>query len=105
MQDLELYGLVAVVVLGLSALAVRWLGAEQLRSPRLQVMLGIVPGLLGALLILVPKIDVVPDPLEGAVLLLPVLVVVALLAWRRRRSAPARQAKDESEVFEPSDSD
>lgn len=72
-QRIELFALAGIVLSGLAVVAARRFHAPS-RSTRLQLALGLVPGVLGTFLVLVSRVDLVPDELEAAAI--PVLVVL-----------------------------
>ncbi|OGN88266.1 MAG: hypothetical protein A2X23_04300 [Chloroflexi bacterium GWC2_73_18] len=73
MQRIELIALAGIVLSGLAVVAARRFHAPS-RSTGLQLALGLVPGVLGTFLVLVSRVDLVPDELEAAAI--PVLVVL-----------------------------
>lgn len=88
MQRIELIALAGIVLSGLAVMAARRFHAPS-RSTRLQLALGFVPGVLGIVLVLVGRVDLVPDEFEaGAIPVLAVLITVgAVMAtiYRLRR--------------------
>lgn len=89
MQALILLVIVAVVTTAAALIAARFRHASlaDRRWPRL--LLGIVPGLVGSLLVAVMFSDLVPDGLEGGIWLLVAIAVGTALvlgtAWRTVR--------------------
>jgi hypothetical protein len=63
-QEIELY-LVVAAVLGIIAVAALRARAKFAEKPfALGALLGVVPGILGAVVVLVPRTDLVPDAVE-----------------------------------------
>ena len=70
----------AVVLLVVPFVAHRWSSGGRLRATGPQLAIGVVPGVVGAAIALLPRLDLVRDSYE--VLLLPFLAVaVAVLAF------------------------
>ncbi|HEY3522759.1 MAG TPA: hypothetical protein VGK63_03560 [Candidatus Limnocylindrales bacterium] len=89
MQELFL---IAVTLLAIAAVAFQLSVRGLLREhPAVAVAAaGVVPGAFGAVLVLAPRVDLIPDALEPAlwVMALSVLVVVALASLIARRAEP-----------------
>jgi hypothetical protein len=73
---LELSIIVAVVVAAIVGVAI-WLGADRV-SPALRSGLGVVAGVLGALLVLTEVADLIPDAVE--VWLIPIWIGIVTAA-------------------------
>ena len=67
-----------VVLLVVPLVALRWFHTDELRRPGLQLMIGVVPGVVGAAIALLPRLDLVRDSLDAVVVSLLVVVVLAL---------------------------
>ena len=78
MQTVELF-VIAAAAIGLAALlAVRQRNRNaDTHWPR--IVLGVVPGLLGVLLVLVPLSDLVPDQVEGSIWLIVAVVISVVI--------------------------
>jgi len=89
-QAVVLLVTVGLVLVGAAAVAARRLGVARLRSGRVQASLGVIPGLLGALYVLVRRIDLLSDPLERGLwgLLLLVAVAITIIGLARSRTGP-----------------
>ena len=68
-----------VVLLVVPLLALRWFGTEELRRPGRQLMIGVVPGVVGAAIALLPRLDLVRDSLDAVVVSLLVVAVAVLV--------------------------
>jgi len=68
-----------VVLLVVPLVALRWFPTDELRRPGLQLMIGVVPGVVGAAIALLPRLDLVPDSLDAVVVSLLVVVVAVLV--------------------------
>jgi hypothetical protein len=67
-----------MVLLVVPFVALRWSPTAQLRRPGRQLMIGVVPGVVGAAIALLPRLDLLRDSLD--VVVVSVLVVgVALV--------------------------
>ncbi len=83
MQQIEL----ALIAAGSLTILVVWFVRSRAhlmdRPNAVGAMLGIVPGILGAVIVLVPRTDLVPDQAEPFIWLIVVVVVgcVAVIAW------------------------
>jgi hypothetical protein len=89
-QNLELWALLALAVATVVGIATRLARHAPLSRAAVAAGLGIAAGGLGAIVVLVLRLDLVPDDYEGIVLPgLAILVTAALLAaaWRRLRDA------------------
>ena len=90
MQNLELWVLLALAVATVVAIATRLARHAPLSPAAVAAGLGVAAGGLGAIVVLVLRLDLVPDDYEGIVLPgLAIAVTAALLAvtWRRLRDA------------------
>jgi len=73
-------GMTAAVLLVVPFVAHRWSSSGRLRNAGPQLAIGIVPGLVGAAIALLPRLDLVRDSFE--VVVLPfVAVAVGVLAF------------------------
>ncbi len=71
-------GITGLLLVGALALVLTHFDDERLKSTRLQLALGIIPGLLAVLVVAVPRYDLVPDSLKLPMQV--VLIGIALLA-------------------------
>jgi hypothetical protein len=78
-EPIEVAILAAVVLLVVPIVALRWSGGGQLRRPGRQLAIGVLPGVGGALIALLPRFDLLRDSLEAAALPLGVVVIGALV--------------------------
>ena len=67
MQQFEIAAIVFLVVAAVVFLASRWLSRRGDDTGAARLVIGSVLGLLGAIVILAPEIDVVPDVWQGPV--------------------------------------
>ncbi|HZB71380.1 MAG TPA: hypothetical protein VE395_04550 [Acidimicrobiales bacterium] len=90
MEPIEVAVMAAVVLLLVPVLALRWSGGGQLRRPGRQLAIGVLPGVGGALIALLPRFDLLRDSLETAALPLSALVlaVLVVLLVRSIRTEP-----------------
>ena len=80
-QEVELALITAGALAILVAVAVRFRAQLRSRPVLLGSLLGIVPGILGAVIVLVPRTDLVPDSAEPWIwLMIAVLTSVIVLA-------------------------
>jgi hypothetical protein len=89
-QELELWLLVAAVLAVVVGAAMRTRATLTRRPLAVGAMLGIIPGILGAVVVLVPRTDLVPDAAEPYLWILIALlssgaVIVALTIGVVRR--------------------
>jgi hypothetical protein len=89
-EPIEVAVMSAVVLLLVPVLALRWSGGGQLRRPGRQLAIGVLPGVGGALIALLPRFDLLRDSLEAAALPLSALVlaVLVVLLVRSLRTEP-----------------
>jgi hypothetical protein len=78
MANVELVILIVAVVAVLTAVVVRLTPGAPRRRTR--VLVGLVPGMLGAFVVLTQRSDLVPDEIERWVLPLVILVISGLMA-------------------------
>jgi hypothetical protein len=79
-EPIEMAGMTAAVLLVVPLVAHRWSSGGRLRDTRSQLAIGIVPGLVGAAIALLPRLDLVRDSYE--VVLLPMMAVaIGVLAF------------------------
>jgi hypothetical protein len=64
-QGLELVLLAVGVFVAVAYLTVQYVGREDTSRPRAQLALGVIPGLIGVVVVLIAVLDLVPDDLEG----------------------------------------
>jgi len=77
-QQIELWLIVGGALLIVAAVAHRY-RATIVRHPLASaVVLGVVPGLLGAIVVLVPRTDLIPDQVEPALWVALIVVISAL---------------------------
>ncbi len=85
MEPIETAAMAGVVLLVVPVLALRWSATDQLRRPGRQLLIGVVPGVVGAAIALLPRLDLLRDSLDAVVLSLLVVVgagAVVLLVVR-----------------------
>jgi hypothetical protein len=80
MEPVETAAMAGVVLLVVPFLALRWFRTDELRRPGRQLMIGVVPGVVGAAIALLPRLDLVRDSLDAVVVSLLVVVAVLVLA-------------------------
>lgn len=93
MHKLELLIVLCVVIVIIVGNAARRDSLSQLVSVRLQLGIGFVVGLTASVVVLIGRLDLVPDTLERPIALASVGVagvVWAMMSWLRRRSAFSR---------------
>lgn len=78
MEPVETAAMAGVVLLVVPLVALRWFATDELRRPARQLLIGVVPGVVGAAIALLPRLDLVRDSLDAVVLSLLVVLVVAL---------------------------
>jgi hypothetical protein len=79
-EPIEMAGMTAAVLLVVPFVAHRWSSGGRLRNTGPQLAIGIIPGVVGAAIALLPRLDLVRDSFE--VVVLPFLgVAVAVLAF------------------------
>jgi hypothetical protein len=79
-EPIEMAGMTAAVLVVVPFVAHRWSSGGRLRNAGPQLAIGIVPGLVGAAIALLPRLDLVGDSYEF--LLLPLLAVaIGVLAF------------------------
>jgi hypothetical protein len=78
MEPVETAAMAGVVLLVVPLVALRWFGTDELRRPGPQLLIGVVPGVVGAAIALLPRLDLVRDSLDAVVVSLLVVVVLAL---------------------------
>jgi NhaP-type Na+/H+ or K+/H+ antiporter len=79
MEPVETAAMAGVVLLVVPVLALRWFHTDELRRPGRQLMIGVVPGVVGAAIALLPRLDLVRDSLDAVVVSLLVVVVAVLV--------------------------
>ena len=79
MEPVETAVMSGVVLLVVPLLALRWFRTDELRRPGRQLMIGVVPGVVGAAVALLPRLDLVRDSLDAVVVSLLVVVVAVLV--------------------------
>jgi hypothetical protein len=77
-EHVETAAMAGVVLLVVPIVALRWSHTDDLRRPGRQLLIGVVPGVVGAAIALLPRLDLVRDSLDAAIVWL-LVVVVALL--------------------------
>ena len=86
MQNVELWALLAVAVVAIVATGTRLLADRRIPRSASMMTLGVGAGTVGAIAVLVLRLDLVPDAYEGAVMAgIAVAITLALLtvSWRR----------------------
>jgi hypothetical protein len=82
-----------VVLLVVPLVALRWSRTDDLRRPGRQVLIGVVPGVVGAAIALLPRLDLVRDSLDAVIIsLLVVVAVVVLVVVLLRIGAPSERS-------------
>ena len=88
MEPVETAAMAGVVLLVVPLVALRWFATDELRRPGRQLLIGVVPGVVGAAIALLPRLDLVRDSLDAVVVSLLVAAVaalaVALVVFRAR---------------------
>jgi len=79
MEPVETAAMAGVVLLIVPLVALRWFGTDELRRPGRQLMIGVVPGVVGAAIALLPRLDLVRDSLDAVVVSLLVVAVAVLV--------------------------
>ena len=79
MESVETAAMAGVVLLVVPLVALRWFGTDELRRPGRQLMIGVVPGVVGAAIALLPRLDLVRDSLDAVVVSLLVVGVAVLV--------------------------
>ena len=79
MEPVETAAMAGVVLLVVPLVALRWFGTDELRRPGRQLMIGVVPGVVGAAIALLPRLDLVRDSLDAVVVSLLVVAVAVLV--------------------------
>ena len=79
MEPVETAAMAGVVLLVVPLVALRWFGTDELRRPGRQLMIGVVPGVVGAAIALLPRLDLVRDSLDAVVVSLLVVGVAVLV--------------------------
>jgi hypothetical protein len=77
-QRVEMMVLSAAVLGCVLLLVLRFRRMRALDSPVLQITVGLVPGVLGALYVLTNEVDLIPDRYEARVVIVLVTLVVGL---------------------------
>ncbi len=86
MQQLFVVGSSVAVLALVSLWIVRHTGATAAVEPPWRVLLGVIAGVLGALVVLIPRIDLIPDQLEPELWVLVIAIasgVVLVVLYRR----------------------
>jgi hypothetical protein len=79
MEPVETAAMAGVVLLLVPLLALRWFRTDELRRPGRQLLVGVVPGVAGAAIALLPRLDLVRDSLDAVVVSLLVATVAVLV--------------------------
>ena len=79
MEPVETAAMAGVVLLVVPLVALRWFGTDELRRPGRQLLIGVVPGVVGAAIALLPRLDLLRDSLDAVVLSLMVVAVAVLV--------------------------
>jgi hypothetical protein len=84
-------GVVLVVV---PIVALRWFHTDELRRPGRQLLIGVVPGVVGAAIALLPRLDLVRDSLDAVIvsLLVVAVAVLVLVVVLLRTGAPSEHS-------------
>jgi di/tricarboxylate transporter len=84
-------GVVLVVV---PIVALRWFHTDELRRPGRQLLIGVVPGVVGAAIALLPRLDLVRDSLDAVIVSLLVVAVgvLVLVVVLVRTGAPSEHS-------------
>lgn len=78
MEPVETAAMAGVVLLVVPLVALRWFATDDLRRPGRQLLIGVVPGVVGAAIALLPRLDLLEDSLDAVVVSLLVVVILAL---------------------------
>jgi hypothetical protein len=83
-----------VVLLVVPIVALRWFHTDELRRPGRQLLIGVVPGVVGAAIALLPRLDLLRDSLDAVIasLLVVVVAVLVLVIVLLRTGAPSEHS-------------
>jgi hypothetical protein len=83
-----------VVLLVVPIVALRWFHTDELRRPGRQLLIGVVPGVVGAAIALLPRLDLLRDSLDAVIasLLVVVVAVLVLVVVLLRTGAPSEHS-------------
>ncbi|CAN5492119.1 hypothetical protein BH20CHL7_BH20CHL7_15040 [soil metagenome] len=78
MQAVQLLLISAGLLLAVAIVAARFHALELVEHRGRKVLLGIVPGVIGAIMILVGRLDVIPDEIESDLLAMAMIAISAV---------------------------
>ncbi len=78
MQELELLLIASGILVAVAWVAVPFVNRAGMDGPVPRLLLGIVPGVIGVLFVIVGRLDILPDDLEGPLWIIGVVMITAI---------------------------